>query len=240
MPFAGHPTVGTAFVLAATGGIPLDGAETRIVFEEGIGPIPVVIRAEGGKPVFTQLSVAKLPETRPTADVATLTRVLSLEPGDILTTGPYTPAAVSCGVPFVIVPVRDRRTLGRVGVRMEEWRANFGDAWAKDFMVFALDPERPGSDVRARMFGPGVGVPEDPATGGGCTPLGGYLASASPTKTGTIKYVVEQGFEMGRPSILHVEVDRAAGAVTAVRVGGATVLMAQGTMRVPAPEKQGQ
>jgi len=233
MPFAGHPTVGTAFVLAATGGIPLDGDETRIVFEEGIGPIPVLIRAKGGKPEFTQLSVFKLPETRPTADVATLTRVLSLEPGDILATGPHTPAAVSCGVPFVMVPVRDRRTLGRAGVRMDEWRAHFGNAWAKDFMVFALDPERPGSDVRVRMFGPGVGVAEDPATGGGVTPLGGYLAAASPTQTGTIRYVMEQGFEMGRPSILHVEVDRAAGAITAVRVGGSTVLMAQGSMLVP-------
>jgi trans-2,3-dihydro-3-hydroxyanthranilate isomerase len=233
LPFAGHPTVGTAHVLAEKGHIPLSGPETKIIFEEGVGPVPVLIRAKGGKPDFAQLSVASLPETRPTEDAKTLASILSIEAADILSAGPLTPAAVSCGMPFVMVPVRDRRALARAVVRREAWQTPFAKAWAKDFMVFCLDPERPGSDVRARMFGPGVGITEDPATGGGCAPLGGYLAAANPTATGTLRWVIEQGFEMGRPSILQVEVDKVDGRITAIRVGGNTVLIAEGTMIVP-------
>jgi trans-2,3-dihydro-3-hydroxyanthranilate isomerase len=225
--------VGTAHALAAAGHIALSGAETKIVFEEGVGPVPVLIRARDGKPVFAQLSAAVLPETRPTADLQTLARVLSLEAEDILSTGPLTPAAVSCGLPFVMVPVRDRRVVARAGVRLEAWQSHFASAWAKDFMVFALDPERPGSDVRARMFGPGVGMVEDPATGGGCAAMSGYLAAASPTASGTLRWVVEQGFEMGRPSILHIEADKVAGRVAAIRVGGETALIAEGTIIIP-------
>jgi trans-2,3-dihydro-3-hydroxyanthranilate isomerase len=99
-------------------------------------------------------------------------------------------------------------------------------------MVFSRDPEREGSDIRARMYGPGVSVAEDPATGSACAALGGYLAARDTTTDGTLRWVVEQGFEMGRPSILEIEVDKRNGAVTAVRVGGASVVMSEGTMEV--------
>jgi trans-2,3-dihydro-3-hydroxyanthranilate isomerase len=84
------------------------------------------------------------------------------------------------------------------------------------------------------MFAPGLSVPEDPATGSACAALAGYLATRDPRRTsdGTLRWIVEQGFEMGRPSILEVEADVARGAVTAVRVGGATVMVARGTMEI--------
>src|SRR5687768_86264 len=98
LPFAGHPTVGTAFVLATIGAIPLTGAETKIVFEEKVGPVPVTIRSERGVPGFAQLSVAQLPEYGPPAPpAADLARALSLEPDDVLS-GDVGPEAVSCGV----------------------------------------------------------------------------------------------------------------------------------------------
>src|SRR5215217_2908026 len=88
LPFAGHPTVGTAFVLAATGAIELAGDETRIVFEEGVGPVPVLIKASNGKPVFSQLTAARPPEKGAEIfEPATIARVLSLEPADIATGG---------------------------------------------------------------------------------------------------------------------------------------------------------
>jgi trans-2,3-dihydro-3-hydroxyanthranilate isomerase len=231
VPFAGHPTVGTAFVLAANGLIELTGGETRIVFEEGVGPVPVSIRSKEGKPVFTQLSVAKLPEVGPPLpDVPTLAHILSLDPEDVVQ-GRFHPETVSCGLPFGFIPLRNRDAVRRCRMRLEPWERHLAGTMAEMVMVFAMDAERPDSHVRARMFAPGVSVPEDPATGSACAALGGYLASRSESTEGTMRWVVEQGFEMGRPSILEVEVDKAAGAITAVRVGGASVMVCEGKLR---------
>ena len=234
VPFAGHPTVGTAHVLAAIGEIPLSGDETRIVFEENVGPVPVLIRAREGQPVFAQLSVARLPEIGPRVPPRErLAEILSLETKD-LAAAHWSPQALSCGLPFLFVPLRDRDAVARSRIRLEQWERTLGNAWAKDIMVFSRDPEREGSDIRARMYGPGVAVPEDPATGSACAALGGYLAMRDARADGTLRWVVEQGFEMGRPSILEIEVDKSGGAITAVRVGGASVMMSEGTIEVPA------
>jgi trans-2,3-dihydro-3-hydroxyanthranilate isomerase len=99
-------------------------------------------------------------------------------------------------------------------------------------MVFAMDPELPGHHVRARMFAPAIGVPEDPATGSACVALAGYLAAREPRRDGTFEWIVEQGFEMGRPSILEIEADKRNGTITGARVGGRTVLVCDGTMTV--------
>ena len=230
MPFAGHPTVGTAHVLAHLGEVTLTGAETRIVFEEGVGPVPVSIRAANGRPAFAQLTAAKLPETGPTPPPApALAEVLSLAPADLLQ-NEYSPEIVSAGLPFLFVPVADRRAVARARVRMDAWERVLAGLPTRELFVFALDPERPGSDVRARMFAPGLNVMEDPATGSACAALGGYLGARDSRRDGTLRWVVEQGFEMGRPSILEVEADKAAGAITAVRVGGSSVVVCEGTL----------
>jgi trans-2,3-dihydro-3-hydroxyanthranilate isomerase len=229
IPFAGHPTVGTAHVLAAIGEIPLTGAETRIVLEENVGPVPVVIRARDGKPEFAQLSVAKLPEvSQPTVSRERLAAILSLEPNDILD-GDFAPQMVSCGLPFLIVPVTDRKALARSRLRLEPWEESLQGTPSEMVMLFAADPERPGSDMRARMYGPAVSIVEDPATGSACACLAGYLAARTP-RDGTLRWVVEQGFEMGRPSILETEADKKDGVITAVRVGGQTVLVSKGEL----------
>ena len=233
IPFAGHPTVGTAHVLAAIGDIPLTGEKTTIVLEENVGPVTVTIRADGRNPVFAQLSVAKLPEVGPPPPRAErLAAMLSLTTRDLAGDGMPT-EAVSCGLPYLFVPLRDRRAVARARLKLDLWEETLGGYWTDDVFVFALDPERPGSDVRARMFAPGFGVSEDPATGSACAALGGYLAARNPRHDGTLRWVVEQGFEMGRPSIMEVEVDKRGGAVTAVRVGGSTVLVCEGQMEVP-------
>ena len=232
VPFAGHPTVGTAHVLAEIGEIPLDGETTSIVLEEGVGPVPVSIRASGGKPVFAQLSVAKLPEVGPPVPTReTLASILSLEAKDLVG-GHFAPQSVSCGLPFLFVPVKDRDAVKRSRIRVEQWERTLGNAWASMVFVFSRDPEREGSDIRARMYAPGISVPEDPATGSACAALGGYLGARDPRQNGTLRWVVEQGFEMGRPSIIEVETDKKGGAITAVRVGGASVMMGEGTIRV--------
>lgn len=231
IPFAGHPTVGAAFVLATLGEIPLDGGETHVVFEEGVGPVPVVVRSEDGKPVFAQLTAAKAPEVGPPPPGRSiLADILSLEASDILG-GMLVPQAVSCGLPFLIVPLRDRNAVRRARVRLDHWESSLKAYWAPEILVFSRDPEREGSDIRARVFVPGLNVPEDPATGSAATALGAYLAARDTKPDATLRYVVEQGFEMGRPSILEIEVEKVGGEVKAVRVGGKAVLVSEGELR---------
>ena len=241
LPFAGHPTVGTAFVLAATGEIELTGDETRIVFEEGVGPVPVLIRARDGKPVFMQLTAARPPERRPATDVSSLADVLSLEPSDILYDSVFTPEAVSAGVPFLFVPLRSLEALGKARVRQDVWERTLKDSWAPEVYVFVEEAEsakrggvRAGDGVvRSRMFAPSLGVSEDPATGGAAAAFGGYLAWRSTVRDGTLKWLIHQGVEMGRPSRLEVETDVVDGVVKAIRVGGASVLVSSGTLLHP-------
>ncbi len=230
VPFAGHPTVGTAHVLAAIGEVRLDGAETRIILEEKVGPVPVTIFAERGRPVRAQLSVAKLPEIGPPPPARErLADVLGLDAKELLG-GAMAPQAVSCGLPFLFIPVRDRAAVAKARVRLDQWEATLGDYPSPEMFVFAMDPELPGSHVRARMFAPALSVPEDPATGSACAALGGYLAARESAREGTFRWVVEQGFEMGRPSILEIEADKRDGAIVAVRVAGSTVMVSEGTL----------
>jgi trans-2,3-dihydro-3-hydroxyanthranilate isomerase len=231
MPFAGHPTVGCAFALAALGEIPLEG-ETRIVLEEGVGPVPVLIRGEFKKPEFAQLSVAKLPETGPPPPGRShLADMLSLDPSDILG-GMTAPQAISCGFPFLMVPLRDLDAVRRARVRMDQWDSALKSYWAPDVMVFARDAEREGV-IRARVFVPGQGIIEDPATGSAAAGLGGYLAARETAPSGNFRWVVEQGFEIKRPSFIELEVDKKDGEVTAVRVGGSAVMVSEAMMDIP-------
>jgi trans-2,3-dihydro-3-hydroxyanthranilate isomerase len=236
MPFAGHPTVGCAFALAALGEIPLAG-EARIVLEELVGPVPVLVRGQFKKPTFAQLSVAKLPETGPPPPGRThLAEMLSLDPSDILG-GMTAPQGSSCGFPFLIVPLRDLDAVRRARVRMEQWDSALKSYWAPDVMVFARDAEREGV-LRARVFVPSQGIAEDPATGSAVAALGGYLGMRELAATANFTYVVEQGFEIKRPSVLELEVDKVDGEVTAVRVGGSAVMVSEGMMEVPLPASE--
>jgi trans-2,3-dihydro-3-hydroxyanthranilate isomerase len=200
LPFAGHPTVGTAYVLAHTGDIKLTGEETRIVFEEGVGPVPVLIRSRSGKPVFTQLSAAKIPERRPVStDVAALAEVLSLDSSDIRNDEPFVPEAVSVGLPFLFVPLKSLDALGRARVRQDAWERTLKGSWASDIYVFVQLED---GTIRSRMFGINAGVAEDPATGSASAAFGGYLAARSSKRDGMLETLIHQGVDMGRASRL--------------------------------------
>src|SRR5688572_7492599 len=233
LPFAGHPTIGTAVVLATIGEIPLTGDTTRIVLEEAVGPVPVTIRARGGVATGAQLTAAKLPEIGPPPPPrTTLAELLSLEPSH-LQGGANGPQAVSCGVPYLIVPVKDRTAVAAARLRMDLWESTLKRYWAPEIMIVAKDPELEGSDLRARVFVPGMSIPEDPATGSAAASLAGYLAAREAAPNGTFRWVMEQGFEMGRPSMLELEVEKRDGAIVAVRVAGDAVLVSEGSMQVP-------
>jgi trans-2,3-dihydro-3-hydroxyanthranilate isomerase len=236
VPFAGHPTIGTAHVLVATGAVRASGTEVELVLEEGVGPIRVAVRLNAGVPTFAQLSVAKLPEIGPQhPSRGVLAGILSLEPNDLLF-GALGPQAISCGLPFLIVPVRDTDAVSRSRVRTERWEETLKAYWAPDIMVFGADPAGGSAHYRARVFCPGFNIVEDPATGSANACLGGYLALRAPERDGTLRWTVDQGIEMGRPSRLELEADKKDGAITAIRVGGSTVIVSEGTLRLPPTE----
>jgi trans-2,3-dihydro-3-hydroxyanthranilate isomerase len=223
LPFAGHPTIGTAFVLASTEAIGADLHE--IIFEEGVGPVPVSIFRDGGRVTHCRLSTARLPETAsppPAADA--LASMLSLPARDVLDGA----ACWSCGVPFLVVPLASTEALSRCRLDLSRWRDLLaGYVTQKVYPVARIDPLH----WRVRMFAPGVGVPEDPATGSAAVALAGWLSERLPEPAdGTLAVRLEQGIEIGRPSELNVEFDRRGGAITAVRVGGAAVMVGEGTL----------
>ncbi len=224
LPFAGHPTVGTAITLASIGQIKLNGEETKIIFEELVGPVPVSIRSKDGVPTFAQLTAAKLPEFGddvPSADDCAA--VLSLTRDEIVD-AKFPIRFVSVGFPFLYIPVKDRASLERIRINIPVMeRLNL-----KEIFVFTDDAGQNNFHFRARMFAPLLGIAEDPATGSAAASFAGYLASMDLRKNGTLKWNIEQGFEMGRPSLLYIEADKNDGTTTAVRVGGSAVMVTEG------------
>ena len=234
VPFAGHPTLGTAFLLASLGyGSPAPGSQppggaTLLVLEEGVGLVPVTVRQDG----FAQLRATQPPELRaaplPREELAAL---LNLKPADL--DEHMEPRAASCGLPFLIVPVRDRAALAAARVDLALWERTLAGTWAPQLYVVSAGAAEPSRvDFRARCFVPGLSVPEDPATGAAGAARAGYLALRSGAASGTLRWTVEQGVELRRPSLLYLEADLDGGAVSAVRVGGHCVPVAEATMRI--------
>lgn len=233
LPFAGHPTVGTAYVLADLGRIPLQDGEVRVVLEENVGPVPVTIRVQNGRPVFTQLTTAQPPEFGPPPPApADLASALGLNAADILTAD-YTPRAVSCGLAWLIIPVTGRDAIARARLHAERYQEVLGSYWSRGVYLVTFEPGIPGADVHARMYAPAIAPHEDPATGSAAASLAGYLA-AREKGDGTRRWRVTQGHEMGRPSLIEIEAERAGGKITAIRVGGASVLVSEGETAMPA------
>jgi trans-2,3-dihydro-3-hydroxyanthranilate isomerase len=234
VPFAGHPTVGTALVLARLGEVPLQGATTRIVLEEGAGPVPVTIVARHGHAAFAELSAPQAPELLAERPAALIASALSLTPSDLIAEQGL-PRVVSCGLPFLLVRLTDRRALARARLNRSVWQRQLAGSPAEHVFMFTRigDDGAGGHAFQARMFAPGSGVDEDPATGSAAAALGGWLGSVASLADGTLRCVIAQGLEIGRPSRLEVEVDKRAGAIAAVRVGGAAVLVSEGTIEAP-------
>jgi trans-2,3-dihydro-3-hydroxyanthranilate isomerase len=232
VPFAGHPTVGSALILAASGAIGLTGATTGIIFEEPAGPVPVTIRSNGGQATFAQLTAPVAPELRPAPAADAIAAMLSLTPADLRTAAGL-PAFASCGFPLLIVEVADRAALGRARLDLALWQRLLADAWSREVYLVSRDSAEPEAAFQVRMFAPAAGIAEDPATGGAAAALGGWLGLRETPAAGTARYRLAQGLEMGRPSRLEVEVEMRAGQVAAVRVGGGAVLVSEGTIEMP-------
>ncbi|HLJ71350.1 MAG TPA: PhzF family phenazine biosynthesis protein [Roseiarcus sp.] len=227
LPFAGHPTVGAAVLLAQLRAPELLARQDlRIVVEEGVGDIVCVARHRPNRAPAANFTVPRLPA--PVGDapsVETLARQLGLEPSDI-GFGTHRPSVYSAGNPFVFAPVADRAALARARPNANAW----GEGGGPGVYLYTRDAERQGSSFRARMFAAGWGVVEDPATGSAAAAFAAVLMRFEKPAEGESVYVIEQGFEMGRPSLISLSVDVENGALSAAAIGGAVVMITQGTI----------
>ncbi len=210
LPMAGHPTVGTAFVL--------DRGD-RVVFEEGVGPIvvervgPARWRMTQPRPVFGDTL----------SNRAGLAAALGLDLEDLEARLPA--QAVSTGVPFLIVPLRDRAALARLELRTERWRA-LSTGLEGVYAFTSLG----GNEAQSRLLGV-AGIAEDPATGAAAGPLGAYLVHHGVVTAGSpARILVRQGLEMGRPSEIHVEIEGSPEAPSCARVAGDCVALGRGEL----------
>jgi trans-2,3-dihydro-3-hydroxyanthranilate isomerase len=235
LPFAGHPVVGTHWVLAHLGRVALREPLTRITFELGVGLLPGDLHVSDG-----QVQRVVMTQDRPTfhdllQDVGDLASGLGLAPEAITETG-MPVQVVSTGVPQMMVPIRSLEDVQRLGageLNVTALNRACRAVGTECVMVFTFETERPESTVHVRMFAPLLGVPEDPATGSANGALGAYLVQhrAVPLTESTVHIVSEQGAELNRPSTLYVEVDHRDGEPTGVRVGGQVVPLIEGHMR---------
>ncbi len=226
--FAGHPTVGTSYLLATLNLVELSPADPVMVLEEGVGDVPVSVRFGKDGPESTRMSVPRMPERGPEPpSPVDLAAMVSLAGNDLLPGH----AAYSCGVPFLFLPVRDRTAIARVKLRTDLWEKQLSGWWARSVFLFTTDTVSKDAHIHARMFAPAMGIAEDPATGSAASALAGYL-HAQEQGDGRRRWLIEQGFEMGRPSRIELEADVAGGRLTAVRVGGSSVLVSDGWINV--------
>ena len=230
LPMAGHPTIGTTYALARAGVVapPVDSLTLGL----GVGPTPVSLEWTGEELSFVWM--AQLPPTfgERAADRAAAAAALRLPAATVTDTG-LPVQVVSCGVPFLFVPLATRRAVDSAVLDAGAYESLRRTAGIDDIPIFLFSPE-PGADngtVYSRMFAPGAGIQEDPATGGACGPLGCYLLhNKVVTAQGAGAMLNVQGVKMGRPSYIHIAIGVDGGAISRVRVGGQSVFVGEGTL----------
>lgn len=221
LPFAGHPTIGTAVLLAALKFGSVDREEDAIiVLEEEIGPVRIGVRLRPDEVAFAEFDVVKLPEeTGSAAPTDRLAAALGLAPNEIGFEN-HRPVKYTAGVPFTFVPVRNLEVIGRAGVVSEYWEDGFGGDDHPAAYVYCRETIRTRSAFHARMYAPTLVSTEDPATGAAAAALAGVIQRFDDPPDGCHTYNLEQGYEMGRPSDISVELDIQGGRLKGVRIGG--------------------
>lgn len=231
MPFAGHPNVGTAYVLARAGisyGRPVTG--DRLVFEEKAGLVAMDIVREAGAVVATRLAAPVPLSFGEAIDPALVAAACALKEDD-LKLDVHRPRVASCGAPLLFVELQSREALRRAAPRAEI----FARELPRDRLVGihlyvqAKDGE---IDIHTRMFAPEHGIPEDPATGAANVALIGVLAHHRPEADITLARTIGQGFDMGRPSVLQASAEKKAGTVVATYIGGRCKPMMSGVIEL--------
>ena len=227
MPMAGHPTVGTGYLLTHIGMLgDIDGEKT-VTFEEGVGPIKVTIQTDDDGNPSQILMRQPLPEFLDIyEDKQGIADMLSLSLDDIHPTAPV--QVVTTGVPFLYIALNSLEAANKVNLRLDIWEKHFKGTNAEQIFVTTTETQYETSTVHSRMFAPAFGIPEDPATGAASGPLGAYLLKYGLVDTKLI--ISEQGIEMGRPSFINIDMGYDGKTFTDVVIGGECVYMGYGTL----------
>lgn len=226
VPFAGHPNVGTAFMLAELGEVEWNANEAGVRFEEKAGIVPVRIARDEREGVFCELTAPEPLSLGPDLRIEEVAAAVGLEAGDVVTTV-HPPRVASVGLPFVMVEVANRSALTRAAPDIRGMQALRARGITPDIHIYTRDAGD--FDLHTRMFAPLDGVPEDPATGSANSALIGLLGQTDPAASGQWRWRIAQGVDMGRPSELFGSVVKVAGEVSAVRIGGYSVPVFAGT-----------
>jgi len=230
LPMAGHPTIGSTFALAETGIIRPGAA--RFVFGLGVGPTPVDLEWDGSGLRFawmTQRTPEFGPEVLARAEAAA---AIGLNPDDLADALPV--QEISCGVPFLFVPLRSREVVDRAVSNASAF-ARFAASTGinRPIFLFSMLPPGGAETVYSRMFAPDFGIVEDPATGGASGPLGCYLVRHGLVTGSAAERIISlQGVAMGRPSRIHIAIRERGGEIVEVKVGGVAVLVGRGDLLV--------
>jgi len=233
IPFAGHPVLGTFFVLGKLDRLPLKEPITRVCHECSIGVFPVelhVLKGEILRVVMSQPKPQFLGAVEQMKDLFEVATALGLSK-DLITRTKLPVEVVSTGLPVLIVPVRTLTAVRSIVpdiVAINDLCARYG---AEGIMVFTTVTVEEFSDVHTRMFAPSIGILEDPATGSASGALGAYLVHNGVVEVGpTTEIIAEQGYEIERPSRIVIQVESDDDAIQEVKVGGQVVMMAEGTL----------
>lgn len=224
--FAGHPTVGAAVLLGAL----QDNGATELILEENVGPVRCAVERidrERGRARF-DVPQQPLPDDD-IGDASDVAAALSLTLDDLGCDG-FVPATWSAGNPVTFLPVRGLDAVQRAAVDSASWERGFPANERPIAYVFCRETVDPGHQFHARMFAPALGVREDPATGSAAAAFAGMLARDAGLPDGVHRFAIEQGYEMGRPSVMHLELTMRARTLHAASVGGEAVRVMQGTI----------
>jgi len=231
LPFAGHPTVGTTWVLAREGRLPAGSRE--VFLEEGIGPVPVRLEGDLTSPSSVWMKQRDAEFGPELTNRGAFARALALEEGDLLGGQPV--CIGSTGLPFLFIPLANPDAVDRAEPDLRGIAAAFQGERLGVF-VFAPDPGRGPSRVYSRMFaGDTAGIPEDPATGSASGALGAYVAERGLVERmpNPLEIVSLQGLKMGRPSEVHIRLRLEDGRARQIEVGGGVVPVMDGTLTLP-------
>jgi trans-2,3-dihydro-3-hydroxyanthranilate isomerase len=231
LPFAGHPTVGTAVALAEW----THGATTRdlvTVLEENVGPVRCAVRLREGEASFAEFDLPrKSQQAVMPLDKLGIADALSLKTSEIGFEN-HVPAIWSAGVPFLLIPVHDVGATQRLEFDPQLWEkiVPFVDGALASAYVYCRGGVNHVAKFHARMFASGMGIVEDPATGSAAAALSGAIHYFDRLTDGHHPILIEQGVEMGRPSFIHLHIDVDGGVISNARIGGQAVRLASGTL----------